>query len=752
MRRKGIQFSHVASGMAITLAGVLAVPQLAQAQSQEQTADDTNGGLTEIIVTAQRREENQQDVPISITAIDASTLSRAGVGGTLQINEIVPSVQVTRQGPSTIFYVRGIGSSTGGVGEDGANAFYVDGVYLGDLVQVNTEFNNIERIEVLKGPQGTLFGRNSSGGLVNIITREPDDATVVKGMVGYANYDMYKGQAYLAAPLSSSLSVDLAVTGRDQNDGWGKNLANGKDFALGWMYGARSKLVWRPSEQTKVVLAGDFTKSRDNFTNGYALFKGSVALDGSTYQGDYNVNTDVSPYAAVKSGGGSLTLEHELDWATITSVSALRGYQVKSVLDSDGSRAPLLNVDLLHRGESFQQELRLSSTATTPLSWQIGAFYYKAKVRVIDQTVTGSALGGVGRGFRLATEMRTESIAPFGEATLAVSDSTHITAGVRFTHEKRRYAGTQAPVNQPAGSPFFNAFSISEKRDAITFNKLTYRFAVRQDLSEDVNVYASYNRGFKSGIFALNATPGVNPPIRPQTIDAFEVGLKSELFDNRLRFNIAAFHYVVENFQTRSSAPGGGGTVLLLNAAKVKVDGVEGEVEYAPTGGLRLFANATYLNSRFVSFPNNASYVPNPATCVLGANPPGFTTGPRTGGNRLCFGPATGNRTPQSPRFSGTVGASYEGDVGQDGKLFATVLFNHRSKIFIETDNRLSQGSISLLNASLEYRPSPNWGIEVYGNNLLDVQHYVVGVSTGVSDQGALGAPRTYGINLKFNL
>jgi iron complex outermembrane receptor protein len=744
--------SQGALGCAL-LISVAAIPsqafaQQAAPQAAPQAAAAESNGVEEIVVTAQRRKENMQSVPISVSAVTSNALAKSGVTATLQINQVVPSVQITRSGPSTIFFIRGVGNSSGGIGEEGANAFYVDGVFLGDLAQVNTEFNNIDRIEVLKGPQGTLFGRNSSGGLVNIITRDPGDQVVVKANVGYANYKTWNGQFYGASPLTDKLSVDIALTARDQNKGWGKNLRTGDDFELGWMVGARSKAVWRPDDSTKITLSGDYKKQNDNFTMGFQLFNGSVGADGSTYQGDYNTRTTSPSHARIRSWGTSLTVEHEFDWATLTSLTASRYIRVSSAFDSDYTPAPLVNVDVESSNRTFQQEVRLASPTNGRLTWQVGGFYYHGLAKVLGQDVTGAAFGAnPANGQSIVDHQTVNSIAGFGEATYAITPTTHLTGGLRYTHETHDFAGQQFGRGQiPTTAPFYS--------DSASFNKLTFRAAIRQDITNKINVYASFNRGFKSGLFSMNSVPGSNPPVKPQVTDAFELGAKTELFDNMLRFNIAGFHYHIKDYQVRSAAIGGIGNIaLLLNAAVVKVDGVEADFEFVPVRELHITGNATYLNSRFGSFPNYPYTIPktgpvgliNTRTCTSGP------TGPLTGGNIQCFMPATGNRTPLSPKFALSIGATYTMDVGKEGQVIANVLYSYTGLSYFEPDNRLKQKAFGVVNAGLEYRPNPNWGIEVWGKNLNDKHYYITGASSTTGDNGVLGPPRTYGVRAKFD-
>jgi iron complex outermembrane receptor protein len=750
----------LSTALAVGLAGGLAaVPSQALAQAAPQAATE-EGGLEEIVVTAQRRAENLQSVPISVTAITAGTLAKSGITATIQLSQVVPAVQITRSGPQTIFFIRGVGNSSANIGEEGANAIYVDGVYLGDLTSVNTDFNNIERIEVLKGPQGTLFGRNSSGGLINIITKEPGQQTVVNASVGYGNYQTKRGQLYVAAPLTEKLAFDVSLTGRDQDKGWGKNLFTGEDYSLGWMFGARVKTVWRPGESTKITSSVDFKRSFDTFTSGFQIHKDSlvsVTVPGQaartfTYFGDYNVNAPQAGSAKIKAWGAAVTIEQDFDWATLTSVTGMRYVRVQSRLDPDFTPLEAQFADVQGATRTWQQELRLASAGGGPLNWQVGGFYYKATAKLLGQTVTGLALGGLGRGLRIVSTGKTDSYAAFGEITYDVTPTTHITGGIRYTSEKRDYTGRQQQVNQPFPSALFTAFTLPQVSQDKTFEKVTYRGAIRQDINDDINVYASYNRGFKSGIYALNATPtlATAPILKPQVIDAFEVGFKSELFDRVVRLNAAYFHYDIKDYQIRTAAPGSLATALLLNAGKVKVDGAEVEMVIAPTRELRITANATYLNSRFGSFPNNASFVPRTTGNV--ATPCVLSSAPRTGGNASCFNQnATGNKTPLSPKFAVSLGANYTMPVGDDGEVIFNALLSHTGKVYFEADNRLSQPGFTIVNGAIEYKPNPNWGIELFVNNLTDKQYYVVAVGGSTGDHGELAAPRTYGVNLKFD-
>ena len=732
----------------LALAGALATTSAHAQDKAQDKGGEPSVSLEEIVVTAQRREENLQKVPISVAAITAESLASSGVATTVALPQVVPSVQLTRSGPSGIFFVRGVGNTSGGTGEEGANAIYVDGVYLPDLGQTVFRFNNIERIEVLKGPQGTLFGRNASGGLINVITREPGQETVIKGQVGYANYQTYSGQLYAAAPLSDTLSADIALAASDQHDGWGRNLSTGKKVGFGWNAGVRSKLVWRPTDTAKIVLSGEYGKSHDDFASLFRLAEGSVGTGGTVSAGGYNTNTPYPQEVRQRIYGANLTAEFDLGWATLTSISGFRGNETRSALDPDGAQLPLARYAIHSDTASFQEEVRLASAATDPLSWQVGMFFLRNKAALVRQQQRGTAFGGVDAGSDLSSRMRTQSYAAFAELTYAVTPSTHVTGGLRYTRDDRTLDASQTPVGLTPGTPTYNGQNLPPMTDDLTYGKFTYRVAIRQDITDAVNVYASYNRGFKSGLWALQSPAAA--PVQPQFIDAYEVGLKSEAFDRRLRLNLAAFHYDISDYQVRA-AVGLGATPTLLNAASVNVDGLDTAFEAAPVERLRIFGGFTLLKSKFSDFPFAPYTYPNPSVCTPTGSAPGAVTGAPTGGNRTCLGSAKGNYTPLAPKFAANLGASYTVPVGATGDVRISGLYSYNDGYFFEVDNRLRQAAYGIYNASIEYRPTKTWGVELWAQNLTDETYHVQKLGSALGDLAVLAPPRTYGVNIKFD-
>ncbi len=732
-----------------------------QPTAEPQASSETTG-LQDIIVTAQRRAENMQNVPIAVTAVTGAALESAGVNGTNALSQITPSVTFTRSGPSGLFFIRGVGTTNAAAGEEGANAFYVDGVYIADLGQTINQFNNVQRIEVLKGPQGTLFGRNATGGLIHVITRDPGDELVIKGKAGYANYDTVSGQVYVAGPITSNLSMDIAATGTSQGKGWGYNFTQNKETRLGGQWGVRSKIVWKPGEIVKFTLTGDHYEIDDNTALAWRIADGDYGINiGGTPGALYgspccqNATANDPQHSSLRINGISLKTEADLGFATLTNLLAYRKSENHSFLDVDGGPLPIIRFDYVSGSRSFQEELRLSSTTTEPFSWQVGVFYLRS-VASNNQKQRGTAFGGLNNGSNIQSKLITDSWAAFGEATYDITPTTHLTGGGRYTEDKRMFRATQTAIaNEVPGAVLsFPSVASGNVFDRLSYNEWSYRAALRQDITDQINVYGSYNHGFKAGTYSLQAP--TQPAVRPQFITAYEIGVKSQLFDRRLRLNLAAYHYDITDYQIRSVL---GGTTALFNAGTVKVDGIDADFEAAPLDNWRVYGGVSILDSHYGYFPNAVYYYQSPATCVgTAASPaptgvtPGASTGAPTGGLTSCVGSVAGKVTPLAPKFTANLGGTYTIPLGEESKLLLNALYSYNSGYVFEPDGVQRQASFNLVNGSVEYRINAHFGVEVWGNNILNTRYYVQKINTApFGTLASMAAPRTYGVNVKFD-
>ena len=786
-------------------------------QLYAQEAEESVGGLEEMVVTAQHREENLQEVPISVTAMTSEALENIGVSSTGAITQAVPAVQFTRSGPSGLFYMRGVGITNGAGGEEGANVFYVDGVYMPDLFSTIMNFNNIERMEVLKGPQGTLFGRNAFGGLIHVITRDPSDGTKMNAKASYGKYETVNGQFYAGGPLTDTLALDIALTGQEQGKGWGRAIPtslptktwgkNTRDEEVRQekYWGGRSKLVYRPSDDLKFTLTGDVYELQDDSNLSWRIADGFLGAKpgqnltpGTPVFAVYGYVPAVSPggqdttannpsSTRLRIWGTSFTAEADLGFATLTSITAARQTDQDSHFDVDGGPYPLVYMDYWAGTRALQQELRLASDETEPLSWQAGTFWLHSRVDVRNPVRPFDA-GGVPlttpdfynlippNGFDINDTLVTDTWAVFGEVTYAITDTTHLTGGIRRTEDVRSFDVDLNSVN-------WAAFPNASFSDNLRYDEATYRIALRQDLTDDINVYASWNRGFKSGTYGMQ-TPfqfsqdkfdidqdgdvsefvqNRNKAVEPMFIDAYEVGVKSELFDRRLRLNVAAFHYDMDDYQTKSNSNVGGS--VILNAGSAEIDGIDVEFEAAPMDQLSIYGGFTFLDARYTKFgvagqqENAAPFnYPNPAVCTgVGVPNPGHTTGAPTGGLIGCYGDAKGNSLAMSPDFSGSFGATYTVPLQGSSEIRLSAVYSYNSGYFFEPDETTGQEQYQVVNASVEYRADDHWAVALWGKNLTDDEYTtqiqslssLTGLGAGAFE--SLAAPRTYGVSVSYD-
>lgn len=674
-----------------------------QARAQEAIPAEAEAGmLDEIVVTAQRREENLRDVPIAINAITGNALQNIGVADTSTLVQAVPSLNFTRSGPSGIFVIRGVSTPNGAAGEEGSTAVYVDDVYMPDLASTINTFNNIQRIEVLNGPQGTLFGRNATGGLIRIITRDPGDSAELDGQIGYGNYGTYSGQLYAAAPLSDRVGINLAFTGQAQTNGFGYNQTLGRDVRTNNYWGLRSKLVAKAGDNLKITLGGEYFWTHDTT----ATFLWPQTATGIAASQDSLAGYDSG--TRIKVWGVNGKIELDLGSVALTSITAYRHLKNHSDFDVDGNAPDTLHLFYDNSTKAFQQEVRLASTSTEPLSWQLGVFYLHL-VATVDQYQLGAALGAntshiVARGV-------TDSISVFGEATYALSPVLHLTGGLRWTSEQRKLPVGRTDTIPPVGP----VTSLTNPLSGATYSNLTFRGALRYDVSDRANVYVSVNKGFKSGQFNLQSPH--DAPVRPQTIMAYEVGAKADLLDRRLRFSLAGYHYNISDYQVRSAI---GGVSALRNAAQVRIDGVDVNLEAAVTDRLRLTAGASWLDARYAGFLNSTT------------------------------GNVSGNKTASAPHFNFTLGGSYALPLGGESELRLTANYVHKSSHVFEPNNVLLQPAYDVVNASIEYRLNEHAALEFYMRNIGD-ELYNVQMATTVGATNLAGAPRQYGANFKFH-
>ena len=695
--------------------GRIRLAQATQPQGDTPTASASKTAIQveEIIVTAQRREERLQDVPIAVVALSPEALQAKGVTSTEGLSAAVPGLTFTRVGASGTPFIRGVGSSAGDPSSEPSVATYVDGVYIASPNVNLFEFNAIERLEVLKGPQGTLFGRNATGGVIQVRTKDPSFAPEADLSVGYANYDTKSAAGYVTAGLSDAIAFNLAGSIRDQDDGYGNNRLSGVDTYVRDEQNIRGKLLFRLSDETQVMLAGDYLKV-DSTGEDYKLPNGAIGRDDSvTDLGRYDTQNGFLAKTDTKSRGGSLTVDH--DWGSIRfkSITAYRKATGVNAADVDLVPDPYFNVYSRLTQDNWSQEFHLASSGDARVTWLVGAFYYDSSAGYSPLQISGTDLGGL--TLDIYGDVRTKSASVFAQATTEIAPRTNLTLGLRYTDEKQEYtAKTDSDVGLIAPED-----SVDQ-----SFNDPTWRIALDYKFTPDILGYVSYNRGIKSGGYGA-LSPVDTAAFDPEQLDAYEVGVKSELLDRRLRLNASAFWYDYKDIQVQIVQ---GSSTFTQNAASARIRGIDLELQAALGERFTVSGNLAYTDGEYRDYENAGSY--------------GLGVGP------LLTIDASGNDTVRTPDLSGSLTLDYRMPIST-GTLLSSLTVAQNGKFYWAADNERKEDAYTLVNASVRWLSSEEkYSVTVWGKNLTDEEYRSMLSESSYGDLTRQGDPRTYGVTL----
>lgn len=696
--------------------------------------------VEEVVVTAQRRSEKLQNVPIAVSAVTATQLSASGISGSRDLNIAVPSLYIGNAIGFSEPRLRGVGSTTIGPGIENSVATYVDGVYYASSTSNLLSFTNIQRVEVLKGPQGTLFGRNATGGLVQVITLDPSEKPTGSFNLGYGNYDTYHADGYISSAIVKDVAADFSIQYDRQGQGWGHNVFNGRDVdKTNYDIGMRSKVVYRPTSKTKITVSADFTSLDGNpfqgsVQQGTLTFLGQVA----SYSGRYDVATTQDDHLHYDLGGASVHVEQELGPVRLISITADRVSEYQSFFDADATPAPFENVKIRQNDRQLSQEFQLQSNMpASPLKYTVGFYYFDADGRFNPLTVDLGALAApvlppplpqlAGLKVLASGAVKTESYAGYAEGTYALPFDTNLTGGVRYTDETKSLsgnAGTYGVLQNGALlalAPLQTAAQSPAKAHPVTF-----RAALDHHFSPDVMVYASFNRGFKSGGF--NAGNLGDPSYRPEKLDAYELGLKSELFDRRLTANVSGFYYDYSDIQIAKIEGTSSG---IVNGPSAELYGLDADFEAAVTRAFRVRAGLTLLHDAL------GTYLDAPV-------------GTATGGFLQHTGSVTGNQLPLASKASASLEPSYTIDLKDDLSLRLAAALYYNSGWKWEVDNLSRQKAFDQVNLTAQLRYGPVTG-SLYVNNLTNVQVLAANATDSLGSFFATyRAPRTFGVTVGY--
>ena len=712
-------------------AGLTIVTGIASAQVAGTTDGDEAPRLEEIVVTAQKRAENLQTVPISIVALGAPRMQAMGVTETQDLPALVPGLVITKSLNIALPYLRGVGQSSATIGIESNVALYIDGVYLSEPAAGIFSLNDVSQIAVLKGPQGTLFGRNATGGVVQVTTKDPSSQAGAESDLSYGNYQTYSGHFFGTMPLNDSLSASLAAGGERRNEGYVRNIFLSQDTFTSTEANIQGKLLWHASEDTKVLLNALYTYGEGYEGTGLGIYPGSLAENHVTrYLGPYTVDDALSGDSRTEHALVSINVDHDFGWSRLVNLSAVRTEEESIEFTQnaipDGTHKATNAFFPGEGADSFSNELQLQSTEGGAIPWVAGLYYFHNRSFLnanIDVDTTPI--------FHIRSSQLTNSYAGFLQATKTIVPDTRLTLGARYTIDEKSVQGQRRNSAGVVTQTFAGDLAAIGAPTSERWSRPTFRVAVDHDFAKDVLGYVSYNRNFKSGVYNLLSLS--NPAAQPETLNAYETGLKTQFFDRRLRLNIAGFYYDYSNIQLRSLVPPNP-VPLLYNAAKSTIRGADVDFEWAATSALLFTGGFEYLHAQYDRFPDGSCAVP----AVTGGNP---TT-------VACD--LSGKTMIRSPKYTGNVGAEYTFGLPNDASINLSVNESYNSGFYWEPDNRLRQNAYSLVSASARWNlPGKHYSVELWGKNLSNAIVWVNAASAS-SDTFAPGQPRTYGVTARY--
>jgi iron complex outermembrane receptor protein len=704
MNRIGL---HTASVFALAIGCALgALPAAAQTDTRTQTS--SAGALEEVIVTAQRREQNLQTTPVSVTAFTAAMLETRQITQSVDLQNYVPNLYLNAgvNNKSTLAVsLRGLSEPAGGFATtESPVGFYVDDVFQGRLSGTNTQFSDIERIEVLRGPQGTLFGRNAQAGAVNIITRVPDDELYANASLGFGRFERLLGRAAIGGRLADTpLYASVAVTGQNQGKGVKQNIALDKRVDKDEWTGIRAKLRYKSD-----LVDGVVTVQHTNSDGGYEPVAVSPNGDQNPLTGDpYVTQAPFESVGKTKITGVNGRLTFDLGQVQLKSVTAWQEQTDRFRWDLlGGLRRPgntfIPGLDRNSRTdqEQWSQELQLTGGALDErLNWVVGGFYYAENVQQrIDDVLNIPAFFLFNfRPLPTVYSANTESWAGFASGTYALTDRFSLTAGLRYTKEDKRLNGAKAP-------PGLLAF-----RNETSYKAWTPRFVLEYKASDTAYFYASASRGFRAGGYNAGAGDsfGIATPYGPEFVWSYEIGSKLDLWENRVRLNTTAFYATYKDLQGIISGPGLL-SFITQNAYDADVYGLETELEAVLTDGVTLSVTLGLQDQKLKNIDPRSQF----ATSV-----------PRP------------DRSPFFFNYSGAIGLNVDrrlADFGIDapGSFLFGADLSFRDVTTEAPLQRVTKNTPQRrVNALIGYKTEDErWRVTLSGRNLTDAVDYVSGI------------------------
>ena len=706
----------------ITGCAAIALAWSSAAVAQEAPSQDGgHNALEDIVVTATKTgETNLQNTPLAITAVTADMIERSGLHDIRDLANNTPGLLITSNGSFAQVYIRGVGSNNIFAGSDPSSTLHLDGVYIARPTAYLNTFMDVERIEVLRGPQGTLYGRNSVGGTINVISRRPTNEVRAKGQVTIGNYDLFRVEGYVSAPIVEDKAAFSIAGLRSKRDGYIENVfPGGSDADDEDVWATRAQLRLTPSSNFEFLVRADYLKTDEAGSGTLKLLQplANDPLVNSTL-GDYRKVSLNSPSFSKRRirGVSGEAVWNINDALTVTSLTAYRDSLLDSQSDTDGSSLLVRITKQYEKQHQWSQELNLAGRYDG-FNFVVGLYGFDEHM-VADSTVSNFV-----PGVRIHPNptVDTQAWAIYGQANVGLTDALSLTVGARYTEETKDFAQNFSQERIATGLPlagFPRIYDTSGK-----YTAFTPKIGVEFRPNEQIMLYAAATRGFKSGGFNFaSANPAQG--YAPEFLWSYEAGFKSDLLDRRLRINGTTFLYDYSDLQVQSFLTPG--VIDITNASDAQVKGVELETVAKLPGGFDVGGFVAYLDAVYKNYPD--------------ALAPG----------NIPFD-ASGKHINSSPKWSYNVFAQHAYDLGQSGSIQARVEYSWKSRQFFTPQNNAieTQKSYGLLNANVGWTaPGGGWQVIAFARNLTKKEYVTTTATfTGVVS-GRVGEPRVLGLRL----
>lgn len=708
---------------------VLAWATAAQAQvAPDPAGASPSGGVApvassdnaDILVTARKRSESLLDVPISISAFSGDQLVRAGINTVGDIQNSVPNLQYSVRGDlENQISIRGVGGDPRNVGTESGVSLYIDGVYAGRTAGYNQDLSNISQLEILRGPQGTLFGKNTTGGVINIITEKPSDTFKGQFRGSYGNYNALVLKGTVSGPLTGNLFAGITLSANTR-DGYVRNLFDNRKLDDNDRRGGRLQLVWNSPAAINFYWTADHSTNTVDFalTQLVPPFAGS-GLPYAGVNSRFVTSLDQSNMSRLNTTGATQTIDYQFgDGPSLTAVSAYRKTNILLYSDSDS-----LPIDTVHSGpftdfsHFFSQEVRLASPDTGLIRYVVGGYYFHQKASAVRSVFVGGSLPA---GFFTTAEVITDSIAGFANVDVHPTSTLTITGGVRYTSELKK--GEFLQRNRTINYDFDDL----RRRD----NDVSWTGSVNFRPVESLSLYATASRGFKSGGFNVESlsVAGVSSQSRsfaPEKLLNYEIGAKGRALDGRLTFSASAFYDTFDNKQVSQFLGAVVPVIQISNAGKARIKGFEVEAAVKPTSIFTVSGSVSRLYTRYLAFPDAA----------------------RVNGVLVSY---TGNKLENAPAWSADGAVDARAPISF-GFLAARAEVRYTGNTYFQPDNAPGnlQKGYTLLQGRFGFETENGLtSVSLWGKNLTNKSYYVFSRFNGPNHQALYGEPRTYGVEL----